>query len=83
MKHVQAKDAANVGYVLGLPEMPVEHLIMDDVSVQVNPEHKPMVCIMAEGIEPTSGVGLVLENVQQFDNHMTVMGQTGDPVIYK
>ena len=83
MQHVQATDAANVGYVLGLPEMPVEHLVMDDVTIHVNPEHKPMVCIMAEGIEATVGAGLVLENVKQFDNRMTVTGQLGDAVIYK
>ncbi len=83
MEHVKADNAANVGYVLGLPEAPVEQLIMRDVSVHVNPSHEPMVCIMAEGIEPTAGRGLVLENVNQFDQELKVEGQVGDAVILK
>lgn len=83
MEHIQASNAANVGYVLGLPEKPVERLIMRDVTVHVNAEHKPMVCIMAEGIQPTAGMGLILENVSEFENAMTVDGQTGEAVIFR
>lgn len=83
MEHVRADGAANVGYVLGLPERPVEHLIIRDTTVQMAPEAEPIACIMADGIPKTVGMGLIVENVAHFENGMQVEGLSGEPVVFQ
>ncbi len=81
MEDVTAKHATNAGYVLGLPEQPMEHLVMKNVSMEIDPDSKPIACIMAEGIPAVSGEGLVLENVAQADLDLIMTGQKGEAVI--
>ena len=83
MDHIQATHATNAGYVLGLPEQEVEKVIMRQVDISLDPDATPISCIMAEGIEPCAGQGLVLENVADFEPGLVLTGQKGPAVIQK
>ena len=65
-RHVRAEGCkACVVYALGLPEQPVEHLVLEDCEFRFDPEAEPLVPAMAEGVEACCRRGLVLKYVDQ------------------
>ncbi len=83
MEHVTAKHATNAGHVLGLPEMPVERVVIRHVTMEIDPEADPIACIMADGIPASQGEGLILENVKEADLDLCIQGQKGPTVTRK
>lgn len=61
-RHVQAQNCtACAGYFLGLPEMPIESVTLEDSHFTFDPNAKPFVPAMADGVEPCLGRGLVAQ----------------------
>ncbi|MBR1684317.1 MAG: glycoside hydrolase family 28 protein [Clostridia bacterium] len=74
--------ATNAGYVLGLPEKPLEHLIVRHVTMQVDPTAEPIACIMAQDIPRNAGHGLELHHVQDAQIDLELSGHLGEAVLY-
>ena len=65
-ERVTAVDAeACAGYFLGIPEMPCGRVELRDCSFEFAPDGKPMVPVMAEGVEECLRQGLILKNVRE------------------
>ena len=65
-ERVQAKDCqACAGYVLGLPEKPVERLILRDCRFTFSENVQPMVPAMAENVEACAKRGLIVQYVEK------------------
>ncbi len=56
---------ACAGYFLGIPEMPCDRVELTDCVFVYDPEGRPMVPVMAEGVEECRGQGLILKNVRK------------------
>ncbi len=70
---------ACAGYLLGLPEQPVERLTLENVAFTFNPSAKPMTPVMADGAEPCLNAGLVASYVKELVcRNVTMEGQQGD-----
>ncbi len=64
-RHVQAENCgACAGYFLGLPEMPIGSVTLEDAAFTFDPNAQPFVPAMADGVEPCVGRGLIAQNVQ-------------------
>ncbi len=73
---------ACAGYLLGLPEQPVERLTLENVSFTFDPSGKPMAPVMAEGIEPCLNKGLVACFVRELNlKNVTMQGQQGEELV--
>lgn len=64
-RDVQASDVTCAAYILGLPEEPVEHVVMQNVTISCDPDAAPMVPAMACGVEPCKQTGIVAINVDE------------------
>ena len=77
-RDVTATDVTCAGYFLGLPERPIECVEMENVSISCDPEAKPMVPAMANGVPNVSRKGLVAINVDKVVmKNVTITGQDG------
>ncbi|MDD3335124.1 MAG: glycoside hydrolase family 28 protein [Eubacteriales bacterium] len=79
-RRVEAMDCgACAAYFLGLPEQPVEEFRMEDVTFRFAPDAKPMRAIMADGVEPCQGRGIIVSNVKRLVCHgVTLIGHAGE-----
>ncbi|MBO5501100.1 MAG: glycoside hydrolase family 28 protein, partial [Clostridia bacterium] len=82
-RNVTVEDCgACAGYLLGLPEQPVEKLTLENVSFTFDPNGKPMTPVMAEGIEPCLNKGLVACFVKELAlKNVTMEGQQGEELV--
>lgn len=77
-RHVKATEVTCAGYFLGLPEKPIEHVVMEDVSIACAAEPKPMQPAMANGVEPCARRGIVAINVDEMIlRNVSITGQDG------
>ena len=77
-RHVNATDVTCAGYFLGLPEKPIEHVIMEDVSIACATDPKPMQPAMAGGVETCARKGVVAVNVDVITmKNVSITGQDG------
>ena len=77
-RHVNAKDVTCAGYFLGLPEKPIEHVIMEEVSIACAADPKPMQPAMAGGVETCARKGVVAVNVDVITmKNVSITGQEG------
>lgn len=80
-RHVHAEGAACAGYFLGLPEQPVEQVMMEDVSISCSADAKPMTPAMADGVAPCVQKGVVAQHVARMTlRDVTITGHTGERV---
>lgn len=54
---------ACAAYLLGLPELPIESVALEDVSFAFDPQALPLAPVMADGVEPCLRRGLIAQNV--------------------
>ena len=79
-RHVNAQDCgACAGYFLGLPEQPIESLLMEDCAFTYAPDAKPFVPALAEGVEACLHQGLVVYYADQVTlRNVSINGQQGE-----
>ena len=78
-RNVHATGVACAGYFLGLPEKPIEQVVMEHVTIACSPDAKPMEPAMACGVEVCSQRGIVAHYVDSIQmNDVTISGQIGD-----
>ena len=79
-RHIDAQDCgACAGYFLGLPESPIRSILMEDCRFTFDPEAKPFVPAMADGVEACKGLGLVVYYADSVTlRDVTVEGQQGE-----
>lgn len=78
-RDVEAKDCgACAGYFLGLPEQPIERVALERVRFTYAADATPMEPIMADGVEPCQGLGVIARFVDCLTlTDVTVDGQEG------
>lgn len=83
--HIAARDAQYAaGFLYGLPEMPIEDVSFDDVSVSLSRDARAGEPDMADGIETMQRAGLFACNVRGLRLHsVQVTGQTGPALILR
>ena len=64
-RDVTADGCACAGYVLGLPERPMERLILERVRLSASPEARPIAPAMSEGVPQVTAHGLEAHFVRQ------------------
>lgn len=74
-RNVEATGVSCAGYFLGLPEKPIENVVMEHVSIACAEDAQPMVPAMAEGVEKCVRRGIVAHHVAEL--HMTDVTITG------
>ena len=81
-RHVRAeKCGACAGYFLGLPERPIEEVLLEDVVFTFDDHPKSMAPAMAEGVEECTRRGLIAKYVDQVIlRGVTFDGQDGEAV---
>lgn len=62
-KNVTATGVSCAGYFLGLPEQPIEEVLMEDVSIQCAEDAKPMQPAMADCVPHITRAGVVASDV--------------------
>lgn len=78
-RDVEATDVCCAGYFLGLPEKPIEHVVMERVSITCAADAKPMQPAMASGVEDCMRKGVVAWNVDTVTmKDVIILGQDGD-----
>lgn len=78
-RNVDATDVCCAGYFLGLPEKPMEHVVMENVTIACAPDAKPMQPAMAGGVENCARRGIVAWNVDTIEmRNVTITGQEGE-----
>jgi len=88
LRNVSLKDvvcemtAHSAGYVLGLPERPVQNIRIENYRVRFDPNAKPGEPDMAMGIEPVAREGFRLHNVRKLSlKRVDIQGADGPPLI--
>ena len=77
-RHVTATDVTCAGYFLGLPERPIEAVVMEDVHISCDKNAKPMQPAMAQGVPYLARKGLTAINVAKIVlKDVTIIGQDG------
>lgn len=77
-RHVTATDVTCAGYFLGLPERPIEAVVMEDVHISCNKDATPMQPAMAQGVPYLARKGLTAINVAKIVlKDVTITGQDG------
>lgn len=77
-RHVTATDVTCAGYFLGLPERPIEAVVMEDVHISCDKNAKPMQPAMAQGVPYLARKGLTAINVAKIVlKDVTITGQDG------
>lgn len=70
--------AASAGFLYGLPEMPIEDITFDNISVHLAKDAEPAVPAMMSFLEPMAGQGFFCCNVKNITfNNVQVSGNTG------
>lgn len=70
--------AASAGYLYGLPEMPIEDISFDNISVHLADDAKPSVPAMMSFLEPMTSQGFFCCNVKNISfNNVQVIGNDG------
>ncbi len=81
-RQVEATGVSCAGYFLGLPEKPIEHVEMEDVSIACDPDAKPMTPAMACSVEPCIQTGVVALNVDELVmRSVQITGCKGETVV--
>ncbi|MBQ8654851.1 MAG: glycoside hydrolase family 28 protein [Clostridia bacterium] len=76
--NVQATDVTCAGYFLGLPEKPIEHVEMENVTISCDPDAQEMQPAMAGGVEWCARKGVVAINVDLITmKNVSITGQDG------
>lgn len=71
-------------YIDGLPEMPIDSVTLENVSISFDPEAKPGIPAMQNFAEPRLRLGLYFENVKRVRlENVRVTGADGDDVVVK
>lgn len=66
-------------YFEGLPERPIEEIVMRNVSISFAKDARTGVPIMSDGVEPCSKRGLFAKNIKVLVlDHVTIEGQVGE-----
>ncbi len=83
--HITARNAQYAaGFLYGLPEMPIEAVSFEDVSISLSPDAQAGEPDMADDIEPMQRAGLSVCNVRGLRLHnVQVTGQLGPALILK
>lgn len=77
-RHVKATEVTCAGYFLGLPEKPIEHVVMENVDITCAADPAPMQPAMACGVEACVRQGMVAVNVDAMTmKNVKVSGQDG------
>ena len=81
-KNIRCTECEVAGaFFLGLPEMPIGGVHMEDVSLSFDENAKPGEPIMADGVEQISGLGICAENMEDLTLiRVTFQNQKGEPV---
>ncbi|MBR5344743.1 MAG: glycoside hydrolase family 28 protein [Clostridia bacterium] len=83
-RDVEATGASCAGYVLGLPEKPVERIALEHVRIDVDSEAPAIQPAMADGVPKLSGTGLIAENTEQLEmEDVLITGANGKPVEWR
>lgn len=78
-RSMQATGVSCAGYFLGLPERPIEEVLLEDVSIACAPDAQPMRPAMADGVELCVRKGLVADGVDRLRLHrVNISGYEGD-----
>lgn len=82
-RHVDAQDCgACAGYFLGLPEQPIESILVEDSVFTYAPDAKPFVPAMADGVDECLHLGLVAHYADQITlRNVSITGQTGEELV--
>ena len=80
LSNVTARDAgACAGFFYGLPEMPIEDISFDNVSVHMDADGKPDVPAMMDNLESMKRKGIYLNNVKNANfNNVQITNHEGD-----
>lgn len=80
-RDVTAEGAACAGYILGLPERPVECVRMEHVRIDCAPDAPPIRPAMADGVPELTRTGLMAENTAALElEDVEITGAGGDAV---
>ena len=79
-KQVRAENCgACAGYFLGLPEKPIDTILLEDCSFTFDPDAKPMLPAMALGVEICHNQGLIVYYADKVIlRNVSMNGQKGD-----
>lgn len=81
-RRVDATGCACAGYVLGLPEDPVECIRMEQVRIACAPDARPMEPAMSEGVPMCVRTGLVAINAARIElDDVTITGCDGEAIV--
>ena len=82
-RHVNALDCgACAGYFLGLPEQPIESILVEDSVFTYAPDAKPFVPALADGVEACLHQGLVVHYADQITlRNVSMTGQQGEKLV--
>jgi len=83
LSHITARDAKlAAGFVYGLPEMPVENVSLDDVSISMSQDAGPGYPEMADDMELMQGAGLFARFVRKLRlRGVEITGQRGPALL--
>ena len=78
-RHVTATGVSCAGYFLGLPEQPIEEVLMEDVSITCDPDAAPMQPAMADCVPRITRTGVVASDVANMTlRNVTITGCEGE-----
>jgi hypothetical protein len=82
-RHLTCSDAEVAAcYIDGLPEAPIEEVVLEDISVSFAENAKPGVPIMENFAKKRCRLGLYLDNVRRIRvNHVSLEGVEGEKLI--
>ena len=82
-RHLTCSDAEVAAcYIDGLPEAPIEEVVLEDISVSFSENAKPGVPIMENFAKKRCRLGLYLDNVRRIRvNHVLLEGVEGEKLI--
>jgi polygalacturonase len=81
--HIDAQDCgACAGYFLGLPESPIRSIRLEDCRFTYDPNAKPFLPAMADGVEICQGQGLIVYYADQITlRNVSITGQQGEKLV--
>jgi polygalacturonase len=84
-RNISAQDTEYAAaYYLGLPESPIEEILMENVTVRYKDDAKAGQPAMSNGVPDTSKMGIYAENVKNLIlSNVDIQGQDGEVVIRK
>ena len=81
MRNVVCTDCSTAGvYFYGLPESPIERLIMENIRISFSADAKPGRPAMMSGCEPVCRKGIFIRNAERVElKNVEIEGFSGDP----